>query len=126
MNNQEKKQLKKEVKSNNKLQLTPLNIIGIILIAVCLPLIIIDLIFVFKAAANPDQVPMVFNGALLTIDSDSMTITRGEDGKIINGAFNKGDLIYIKKVDVKDAILKSQRPEEFARSMGMVYYENEM
>lgn len=104
MNNQEKKQLNKEGKSNSKLQLTTLNIIGIILIAICLPLIIIDLIFVFKAAANPDQVPMVFNGALLTIDSDSMTITRGENGEIINGAFNKGDLIYIKKVDVKDLV----------------------
>ena len=36
------------------------------------------------------------------------------------------ELVKQKKVDVKDAILKSQRPEEFARSMGMVYYENEM
>ncbi len=36
------------------------------------------------------------------------------------------ELVKQKKVDVKDAILKSQRPEEFARSMGMAYYENEM
>ena len=36
------------------------------------------------------------------------------------------DLVKNKRVDVKDAILKSQRPEEFARSMGLSYYENDL
>ena len=93
---------KEENKNNIKSSFTTLNIIGIVLIVLCLPLIILNLTFVIKASVNPDEVPMIFGGALLTIDSDSMTISKNEDGEIISGAFNKGDMIYIKEVDVND------------------------
>jgi signal peptidase len=44
---------------------------------------------------NPDEVPMIFNSAPLIVISDSMTI----DKEAGTGAFNKNDLIIIKKVD---------------------------
>lgn len=96
--------LSENKQNKTKTQLTTLNIVGIILIAICLPLIILNLTFVVKAAKNPDQVPMVFGGALLSIDSDSMTITKNDKGDIISGAFNKGDMIYIKEVDPNELV----------------------
>ena len=96
--------LSENTQNKTKTQLTTLNIVGIILIAICLPLIILNLTFVVKAAKNPDQVPMVFGGALLSIDSDSMTITKNDKGDIISGAFNKGDMIYIKEVDPNELV----------------------
>ena len=96
--------LSENKQNKTKSQLTTLNIVGIILIAICLPLIILNLTFVIKASKNPDQVPMVFGGALLSIDSDSMTITKNEKGDIISGAFNKGDMIYIKEVDPNELV----------------------
>jgi len=101
-NDLQKENVTQEMNGKPKSSLTTLNIIGIILIALCLPLIIINLTFVIKGSVNPDKVPMIFGGALLTIDSDSMTIQKNEDGEIISGAFNKGDMIYIKEVDPKE------------------------
>ena len=82
-----------------KKKLTTLNIVGIILIVFFLPIIVINLVFVIKGWINPDQVPMVFNKAPLIVASDSMTIEKDSDGNVISGAFNKNDLIFIKKVD---------------------------
>lgn len=95
---------KQNVSEDNKkkFSLTTLNIVGIVLIAICLPLIILNMTFVIKASINPDEVPMIFGGALLTIDSESMTIQKNDKGEIISGAFNKGDMIYIKEIDVKE------------------------
>ncbi len=76
-------------------KLTPLNIVGIILIVIFLPIILINMIIVIKGAIHPDKVPMVFNTAPLVVVSDSMTI----DKEAGTGAFNKGDLIIIKKVN---------------------------
>ena len=95
---------KQNVSEDNKkkFSLTTLNIVGIVLIAICLPLIILNMTFVIKASINHDEVPMIFGGALLTIDSESMTIQKNDKGEIISGAFKKGDMIYIKEIDVKE------------------------
>lgn len=79
---------------NNK-KISKQTIIGIILIAIFLPIIIFNMVIVIKGAVNPNKFPTVFGRAPLIVESDSMTI----DKKANTGAFNKGDLIFIKKVD---------------------------
>lgn len=76
-----------------------LNIIGVILLVIFLPLVILNLIFIIQGWIYPDKVPMIFDTAPLIVVSDSMTIEKDESGNIISGAFNKNDLIFIKKVD---------------------------
>ena len=76
-------------------KLTKLDILGIVLTIVFLPIIVINLTLVIKGMINPDEVPMIFNSAPLIVISDSMTI----DKEAGTGAFNKNDLIIIKKVD---------------------------
>ena len=76
-----------------------LNIIGVILLVIFLPLVILNLIFIIQGWIHPDKVPMIFDTAPLIVVSDSMTIEKDESGNIISGAFNKNDLIFIKKVD---------------------------
>lgn len=76
-------------------KLTKLDILGIILTVVFLPIIIINMTLVIKGMINPDEVPMIFNRAPLIVISDSMTI----DKQAGTGEFNKNDLIIIKKVD---------------------------
>lgn len=80
-----------------KISLSKLDIVGIILVAIFLPIIILNVTFVIKGATNPDEVPMVFGRAPLIVVSDSMDLELGRPG-----AFNKNDLIIIKKVDVED------------------------
>lgn len=82
-----------KVSKQNKMN--ALNIIGLVLIVVFLPIIIINMVLVIKSAIRPEQIPMVFSVAPLIVESDSMTI----DKKNGTGAFNKNDLIFIKKVD---------------------------
>ena len=79
-----------------------LNIIGIVLIVLFLPLIIFDFAIVIQGMAKPDEIPMVFGKSLLIIESDSMTIQYNSDGEKISGEFNKGDLIAIEKVEIED------------------------
>ena len=79
----------------NQKKLSTLNIVGIILIAIFLPIIAVNLTIVIKGWTNPEEIPMVFDTAPLIVISDSMTI----DKKADTGAFNKGDLIFVKKVD---------------------------
>ena len=79
----------------NQKKLSTLNIVGIILIAVFLPIIMVNLTIVVKGWTNPDEIPMIFDTAPLIVISDSMTIDKENN----TGAFNKGDLIFIKKVD---------------------------
>ena len=81
--------------TKKKFKLTKLDIMGIVLFVVFIPIIAINLTLVIKGLVNPDKVPMVFNHAPLIVISDSMTINK-ENG---TGAFNKNDLIIIKKVD---------------------------
>lgn len=76
-------------------KLTKLDILGIVLTIIFLPIIVINLTLVIKGMINPDEVPMIFNSAPLIVISDSMTI----DKEAGTGAFNKNDLIIIKKVD---------------------------
>lgn len=78
-----------------KLRLSKLDIIGIVLIVLFLPVIIINFTLVVKGMVNPDKVPTVFGGAPLIVISDSMTI----DKEAGTGAFNKNDLIIIQTVD---------------------------
>jgi signal peptidase len=82
------------MKEKNK-KLTNLDILGIILTVVFLPVIIINMTLVIKGMINPEEVPMIFNRAPLIVISDSMTI----DKEAGTGEFNKNDLIIIKKVD---------------------------
>lgn len=79
-------------------KLSALSIVGIVLIAVFLPIIIINLTIVVKGWIHPDRIPMVFNRAPLIVVSDSMTIEKNKDGKVISGAFNKNDLIIVQRV----------------------------
>lgn len=81
-----------------KLKLSKLDIIGIVLIVLFLPVIIINFTLVVKGMVNPDKVPTVFGGAPLIVISDSMTI----DKEAGTGAFNKNDLIIITAVDPND------------------------
>lgn len=76
-------------------KLTKLDILGIVLTIVFLPIIIINMTLVIKGMINPDEVPMIFNRAPLIVISDSMTIDKATG----TGEFNKNDLIIIKKVD---------------------------
>ena len=81
-----------------KFSISSLDILGIALIVLFLPIIIINLVLVIKGAVNPDEVPMVFDSAPLIVISDSMTI----DEEAGTGAFNKGDLIIVKRVNPDD------------------------
>ena len=76
-------------------KLTKLDIIGIVLTVIFLPIIIINMTLVIKGMINPEEVPMLFNRAPLIVISDSMTIDKAAG----TGEFNKNDLIIIKKVD---------------------------
>ena len=79
----------------NQKKLSTLNIVGIILIAIFLPIIAVNLTIVIKGWTNPEEIPMVFDTAPLIVISDSMTIDKKND----TGAFNKGDLIFVKRID---------------------------
>ncbi len=85
--------------NTSKRKISALNIVGIVLLVIFLPLIIINMTLVIKGALNKDRIPTVFNKAPLIIVSDSMTIGYYTTDPNYNGAFNKNDLIIIKKVD---------------------------
>lgn len=85
--------------NTSKNKMSALNIVGIVLLVIFLPLIIINITLVIKGAANKDEIPMVFNKAPLIIVSDSMTIGYYTTDPDYDGAFNKNDLIIIKKID---------------------------
>ena len=76
-----------------------LSVVGIILIVIFLPIVILNLTIIIKGWINPEKVPMVFNRAPLIVVSDSMTIEKDSEGKIISGAFNKNDLIFVKGIN---------------------------
>ncbi len=86
-------------KNPKKLKLTPLNIVGIVLLVIFVPLIIINVTLAIKGAVNKDEVPTFFNKAPLIIASDSMAIGYYTTDENYNGAFNKNDLIIIKRTD---------------------------
>lgn len=98
----------KEIKEKKKLSVE--NIVGIVLIAVFLPVIIFNMIVVVKGWIHPDKVPTFLGVAPLVVDSYSMTIS---DEATNGGAFNKDDIIIIGKVNteklkVKDVITYNQ------------------
>lgn len=83
-----------KVKNNTK-KLSVENIVGIVLIAVFLPVIIFNMVIVIKGFVDPNNVPTVGGFAPLIVGSDSMTKIDSADN---GGAFNKGDMIIIKEV----------------------------
>lgn len=79
---------------NKKFKLSKLDIVGIALLVIFLPIIILNATIVIKGAVKPNEVPKVFGYAPLIVISDSMDIEYGNPG-----AFNKNDLILIKETD---------------------------
>ena len=64
------------------------NVVGIVLIAVLLPVMIINLTLIIKSYVRPNEVPMVFGVAPMIVESGSMQPTI-----LVN------DMIFTKKVD---------------------------
>lgn len=82
---------------NKKTKISTENIVGIVLIAIFLPIIIFNMVIVVKGWVSPNTVPTFMGIAPLVVGSDSMTkIPEAENG----GAFNKGDIIVIKEYDI--------------------------
>lgn len=75
-----------------------LNIIGIILLVIFLPIIGINTSIVIQGFTDKDDIPMVFGYAPLIVLSDSMSINAVE----ATGEFNENDLIIIKEIDPDD------------------------
>lgn len=50
--------------NTSKRKISALNIVGIVLLVIFLPLIIINMTLVIKGALNKDRIPTVFNKAL--------------------------------------------------------------
>lgn len=91
--NNEKEQIKKAKSLSTE------NLVGIILIAIFLPVIIFNLTFFIKGIVDPNNIPMAFGFAPLIVGSDSMAI---HEDALNGGAFNKGDMIIIKKAKIED------------------------
>ena len=92
--------MENQVKERN-IKLSKLDIIGMVLIILFLPIIIINATLVIKGMINPEKVPTVFGYAPLIVISDSMDLEYSKDyGN--PGAFNKGDLIFIKEINPND------------------------
>ena len=83
----------KQIKEKKKLSVE--NIVGIVLIAVFLPIIIFNMVIVVKGWVNPDKVPTFLGVAPLVVGSDSMSKIEGAEH---GGAFNKGDIIIIRNI----------------------------
>ena len=83
----------KEIKEKKKLSVE--NIVGIVLIAVFLPIIIFNMVIVVKGWVKPDKVPTFLGVAPLVVGSDSMSKIEGAEH---GGAFNKGDIIIIRNI----------------------------
>lgn len=94
-------QNQKDLSKTKKIE--PFYIVGIILIVLFLPIICINMTLVIKGWVNPEEVPMIFNRSILFVKSDSMAINDVKSESVIyKGAFNKDDLIFIKKVEFED------------------------
>lgn len=78
------------------------NIIGIVLIAIFFPIIIFNMSLFIKGIVDPSNIPMIFGHAPLIVESDSMS---KNDVSYKGGAFNKGDLIIIRKVAIEDLVV---------------------
>ncbi len=85
-------QEQKEVQKKKKLSVE--NIVGIVLIAVFLPVIIFNMVIVIKGWVHPEKVPTFLGVAPLVVGSDSMSKIEGAEH---GGAFNKGDIIIIRR-----------------------------
>ena len=89
--------MSEELKSS-KQRMSTENIVGLVLICVFLPIIIFNMVVFALSIINPSKVPMPLGVAPIVVGSDSMTI---REDALNGGAFNKGDLIFIRKVKVE-------------------------
>lgn len=89
--------MSEELKSS-KQRMSTENIVGLVLICVCVPLIIFNMVVFLMSIINPRQVPMPLGFAPIVVGSNSMSI---REDALNGGAFNKGDLIFIRKVKVE-------------------------
>ncbi len=89
--------MSEELKSS-KQRMSTENIVGLVLICVCVPLIIFNMVVFLMSIINPRQVPMPLGVAPIVVGSNSMSI---REDALNGGAFNKGDLIFIRKVKVE-------------------------
>lgn len=95
----ENKRENNQEQTRGKKKLSVENIVGIVLIAIFLPVIIFNMVIVIKGWVNPNSVPTFMGVAPLVVGSDSMTIHKEAE---YGGAFNKGDIIVIKNVKAED------------------------
>lgn len=86
--------MSEQLKSTKKRMSTE-NLVGLIMIAVFLPIFAFNMIVFILSIVNPSQIPMPLGIAPLVVASDSMTIR--EDAEH-GGAFNKGDMILVRKI----------------------------
>lgn len=91
---------KQEVKKE-RTKLSVENIVGIVLIAVFLPVIILNMVFIVKGVMDPEgkTIPKVFGVAPLIVISNSMTISEKANN---GGAFNEGDLIFVRDFEEEE------------------------
>ena len=68
-----------------------LNIVGIILCLIFIPIFIFNVILIIKGVANPDEVPSIFNVSPMIVLSGSM-----------EPVILEGDLVFIKGIDPQD------------------------
>lgn len=90
-------------------------IVGIVLIALMLPLLILDSVIIIKGAVNKDHVPGVFGSKPLVVISSSMDPT-----------IKKNDLIMVKTQDLEARLAASSDPinELKGEVIAYKYYED--
>jgi len=67
-----------------------LNIVGILLCIIFIPMLLFNTILIIKGVARPDEVPSIFKISPMIVQSGSM------EDEIL-----KGDLIFVKKIDIE-------------------------
>ncbi len=70
-------------------------VVCIVLCVLMLPLLLINVTLITKSLINPDKYPDVFGYMPMAVESGSM-----DNGK--KGCIKKGDLIFVKEVDIDD------------------------
>lgn len=79
---------KKDEKQSKQGKSIVLNVVGIVLCVVFIPIIIINLVLIVRSYAEPDKIPSVFGVSPIIVLSGSMS-----------PEFEAGDLIFVQKTD---------------------------
>lgn len=104
-----------------------LNTIGIVLLCIMGPILILDITYLIKSVANPNEVPSVFGTIPLVNMSESMELNKGNIDNYQNAArielkddefiwlnqeeIKKNDLIFVKESNIND-YLKGKKAED--------------